>query len=148
MQVSSTQPLLPTASFAPNSGGRCDSVMMTGSVFNIVNGLYSRLVSTPDIYRRSDNLQIPGLLIKLAPQQWCVSFAFSTVDFNTLTVPDVLKRCNSGLQCCMLISDTVQVDDPNAVWIVNILENKGKQDGGIKLTCENNAKGLLLLILN
>lgn len=126
--------------------GHCESIMVSGSVFNIVNGLYSRLASSPEIWRRSDNLQLPGLLINTAPQQWCLSFAFSSVDINSLTLVEAKQRCGESLQCCMLISESPQVDDPNAVWIVNMLENKGKQDGGIKVTCEKDAKGNFLLI--
>ena len=132
------------------SGGRCDSVSVSGSVFNIVNGVYSKLPSSASIYRRSDNLQLPGLLVKTSDQQWCVTFSFSTVDFNTLTVPDVLSRCGAGLDCCMLISEpastataatTAEIDDPSTVWVANILENRGKQDASIKFTCETTVKG-------
>lgn len=41
----------------------------------------------------------------------------------------------------MLVAETQRVEDQSAVWIVNILENKGKQDGGIKFTCEKEVKG-------
>lgn len=139
----------PAVSTPSVSGGRCDSVSLSGSVFNIVNGVYSKLPSSASIYRRSDNLQLPGLLVKTSDQQWCVTFSFSTVDFNTLTVPDVLSRCGAGLDCCMLISEPAstatagiaEIDDPSAVWIANILENRGKQDASIKFTCETTVKG-------
>lgn len=150
MEVGGNQEALPVSPVNVAHTGHCDTVSLSGSVFNIVNGIYSRLSSSPDIYRRSDNFQLPGLLVKTSGQQWCVTFSFSTVDFSSLTVPQVLQRCGSGMECCMLISEGAsgEIDDPSAAWIVNIFDNKGKQDAEIKITCEKEVKGVQKRIIS
>lgn len=120
--------------------GHCGVVSVSGSVFSIVNGVYS-MINT-HLYRRSDNLQLPGLIVKTSETQWCVTFSFSTANLDDLTSQEVLRMCGTNLECCMLISESNSgIDDINRVWIVNILENRGKQDGNIKIGCNGLQKG-------
>lgn len=102
--------------------------------------MYSKI--SAHIYRRSDNLQVPGLIVAISPTQWCVTFSFATQNFDTLSSKDVMNSCGSGLECCMLISEgSLEIEDPSRAWIVNILENKGKRDSSIVITCNNGLKG-------
>lgn len=125
------------------SSADCSVISISDSTIPIVNGVYTKTNS--DIYRRSDNLRIPGLIAHIGPKKWCFTLSFSAHDLNTITAKTVLSLCGANLECCMLISDSkenLDLANPKRDWTVNILDNKGTNDPEIKISCQNIKKSI------
>lgn len=132
----------PTQTFVPTSGA-CNTISIDGSSFTVVNGLYTKV--NDQMYRRVDNLRLPGLIVEVSPDKWCISFTFSSHNIETLTRASILGTCGgASLDCCMLMSElpNAPIQDANRDWLVNILDNKGKKDPNMVVTCTNEAKSM------
>jgi hypothetical protein len=57
-------------------GDGCDQISLTGSSFSLVNGLYGKV--NENMYRRVDNLRLPGLIVAITNTKWCITYSFAS----------------------------------------------------------------------
>jgi hypothetical protein len=122
----------------------CDQISLTGSSFSLVNGLYGKV--NENMYRRVDNLRLPGLIVAITNTKWCITYSFASSNLDTITRDDVVRACSSQLECCMLVSEmptSRKLEDPERVWIVNMLDNLNKEDSNIEISCDTDGKSKL-----
>ena len=62
------------------SSNDCSTFSVSNSAISTVNGIYTQL--NPNLFRRSDNFRIPGLIVHLGQSKWCLTLTFFTADLN------------------------------------------------------------------
>ncbi len=121
----------------PAINGQCSSVSIENSLFTLANGVYKQISN--EIYRRADNVKIPGIIAAIDAQKWCLSFSFVD-NLDQLSIQEVRQRCGANLECCMLVGSVEKgqasdLANPQRLWDVNLNEHKGSTDGELKVTC-------------
>ena len=135
----------------------CSTITITDSSISLVNGVYSKIKTVEELakfptYRRSDDVKLPGLIVAINEQNWCITYSFSLVDMKSLTEKKISEQCEN-LKCCLLIGDIVLDSNNNAVelnnsslqWSLNPLGIRGSPDQGLRIACGNLDKSKFIL---
>lgn len=136
-------------SFLPSSSDKCSSITINNAGINLVNGVYSMV--SKDMYRRSDDLRLPGLIVEVTQNRWCVTYTFSQGNLDGIT-PDIVRgSCGRNLECCIYVSDSSQplsIGDSKRNWFHTQVNVPASLDSGVKVNCQANAKGNCFIIEN
>jgi len=128
-------------SFLPSSSDKCSSITINNARINLVNGIYSMV--SKDMYRRSDDLRLPGLIVEVIPNRWCVTYTFSQGNLDSIT-PDIVRgSCGRNLECCIYVTESSQpssIGDAQRNWFHTQVNVPASLDSGIKVNCQANAK--------
>jgi hypothetical protein len=118
--------------------GECPHIQITNSLISLANGEYTKIAK--DLYKRTDNPSLPGFIIAF-DSNWCITYAFRFEDAVARSALTLRQNCGSDLDCCMIIGvdqqSSLGIQSRTRQWTVNNLQNKGKVDGSLLVTCVN-----------